>query len=137
MKLCKNCDKIKLFADFGACKVRKDGLRFYCKECERLRENTRYHLLTPIQILQRRANNLEQKYKLTLEQYISMRENQNGGCAICFENQCNLNKWMAIDHCHATGKVRGLLCGECNRGIGRLADSATLIMRAANYVNGV
>ena len=59
---------------------------------------------------------------------------QDGACAICtlpFEAK---PKAINVDHCHATGRVRGLLCSRCNLGIGMFRDSAQMLRRAAEYV---
>ncbi len=57
---------------------------------------------------------------------------QEGACAICHRTDRPLN----IDHCHDSGKVRGLLCGPCNRGIGFLEDDVTLLQSAIDYLLG-
>jgi hypothetical protein len=61
---------------------------------------------------------------------------QNYRCAICGTDKPT-GKWVvfAVDHCHVTGKVRGLLCNECNRGMGLLRDDATLLRKAADYLD--
>lgn len=55
---------------------------------------------------------------------------QKGLCAICHKKMIKVN----IDHCHATGKVRGLLCPECNRGLGLFYDDANRLISAAEYL---
>jgi hypothetical protein len=57
---------------------------------------------------------------------------QAGRCKIC--DRQPQSKGLHIDHCHSTGKVRGLLCGTCNQGIGLLKEDPELIRKAANYV---
>ena len=76
------------------------------------------------------------KYGLTSEKYNQMVENQGGVCAIC-KTKPNFNKWkkrFAIDHCHTTGRVRGLLCDACNRGIGMLKDDPSILENAIKYL---
>jgi len=65
-----------------------------------------------------------------------MLDEQGGCCKICGTDKPT-GKWkvFAIDHCHITGIVRGLLCNECNRGIGLLRDSADLLRKAADYLD--
>jgi hypothetical protein len=72
------------------------------------------------------------KYGITEDQYQAILALQNGVCAICNRHQriCRLS----IDHCHKTGKVRGLLCRRCNRNIGRFFDSPQVLHRAAEYL---
>lgn len=70
------------------------------------------------------------KFGLTLEKFQSLIESQNGLCAIC-EVRPDI---LCVDHCHKTGKVRGLLCHGCNRGIGLIGDCPHILKKAAIYV---
>jgi hypothetical protein len=74
---------------------------------------------------------------MTLEDYDLLLAQQNGGCAIC-QTKSPGNRTGAtrfhIDHNHATREIRGLLCGNCNAGIGRFQDDPDLIMQAAVYL---
>lgn len=54
---------------------------------------------------------------------------QNGLCKIC-----NRNKELVVDHCPKTGKVRGLLCGKCNKGLGHFFDNKNYLKQAINYL---
>jgi predicted nucleic acid-binding Zn ribbon protein len=78
------------------------------------------------------------RHRLTLEQYLGLIEAQGNRCMIC---QGEWRGWNGlgphIDHNHLTGEVRGLLCGECNTGIGRFGDDPALLRRAADYLEGV
>jgi hypothetical protein len=66
-----------------------------------------------------RRSKLKTMYGLTPEEYDAMLSAQGGGCAICGGTDINgYGKRLAVDHCHDTGRVRGILCGKCNRGIG-------------------
>jgi hypothetical protein len=78
-----------------------------------------------------RRYKLKQEYDITLEQFDAMREAQGGKCAICEEP---FSKTPHVDHCHATGKVRALLCGGCNVGLGRFRDNPEHMEAAAQYV---
>uniref|UniRef100_UPI00111D166A endonuclease VII domain-containing protein n=1 Tax=Nitrospira cf. moscoviensis SBR1015 TaxID=96242 RepID=UPI00111D166A len=82
-----------------------------------------------------KARERHQKYKygLTTEQYNAMLLEQGGGCAIC-RGQCKRNSRLSVDHCHRTGAVRGLLCSNCNTGIGMFKDSPALLQAAADYL---
>ena len=74
------------------------------------------------------------KYKLTKEQFDTMFATQTGRCAICYGDLLSGTYGVAIDHDHATGKVRGLLCHPCNRGLGQFRDTAALLERATEYL---
>ena len=71
-------------------------------------------------------------FNLTKEQYLDMLEKQNHVCAIC-GNKDN-NKKLAVDHCHTTGVIRGLLCSSCNTSLGKFKDSVELLQNAIQYL---
>ena len=71
----------------------------------------------------------------TEELYNKLYEVQHGCCAICEEPEEKFS-WLCIDHDHSTGQIRGLLCPNCNRGIGLLQDSMSLLYKAAKYLEG-
>ena len=82
-----------------------------------------------------RKSDLAKKYNLTHEQYETMLAAQGGGCAICGSTDPGpRNKHMHIDHDHATGKVRGILCGPCNTAVERLESVPNWGLRAAQYL---
>lgn len=64
-----------------------------------------------------RACTIKSRYGITVETYEKMLVDQGGVCAIC-KKACNTGKRLSVDHDHDTGKVRGILCQRCNRGIG-------------------
>jgi len=75
------------------------------------------------------------KYDLTLEEFNILLESQNGGCAICGYSDRSVPKYFPIvDHCHITGKVRGLLCANCNHALGKFKDNPATLRRAAEYL---
>jgi hypothetical protein len=96
------------------------------KECERKRRS-RPHIK-----LKYENWRLVGRYGITVEQYQKMYVQQNGRCAICDREDSNT---LHIDHNHKTGKVRGLLCGACNRGIGMFGDNKDLLMNAMEYLD--
>jgi hypothetical protein len=85
--------------------------------------------------LYRRAQGLRDCYGISLEQYDDLWIEQAGMCAICHTtNPLGAGKEFAVDHDHATGKVRGLLCQLCNQGIGHFKDSPALLRTGATYL---
>jgi Recombination endonuclease VII len=83
----------------------------------------------------RRAASLRTKYGITLDQYQSLLDKQNGGCAICGKTPEQERKNLAVDHNHVTGEVRGLLCFHCNhKKVGRWRDG-TILRKIADYVD--
>ena len=103
--------------------------RPYCPPCQAdwHRKRTR----------ERRHHNSMKAYGLTPNDYARMAAEQGGVCAICggLPNGKGASRGrLSVDHDHATGKVRALLCSKCNTGIGLLNDSPDLLMSAAAYV---
>ncbi len=82
----------------------------------------------------RARHHLLSKYGLTEEDYNQMFTEQSGCCKICDTHQSEFTKRLYVDHCHNTGKVRGLLCHQCNSGIGMLKDNPDLVLKAAAYL---
>ncbi len=78
---------------------------------------------------------LRYEYKLTYDEYLNMYEEQNGCCAICGIPEHELGKELHIDHCHDQGHARGLLCFNCNHGLGNFNDSTRLLEIAADYLD--
>lgn len=83
------------------------------------------------------------RYGLTPETYDQMLMDQSDACAICLQPERSIDartgepRRLAVDHCHTTGRVRGLLCGHCNRAIGQFADDHERLSRAAAYLREV
>lgn len=80
----------------------------------------------------RRRTDLRKNYGITFEQYDAMFANQNGVCAIC--GSAGGKKKLHVDHCHTTGKIRGLLCINCNHGLGHFKDNEKLMLEAIKYL---
>lgn len=74
------------------------------------------------------AHHLRTTYGLTVEQRDGMFEAQKGACAICGDIA------RAIDHCHKTGRIRGILCNRCNQGLGHFRDDTGLLLAAVEYL---
>lgn len=77
-----------------------------------------------------REYNLRKRYGITPEYYEELFHKQNGKCAICGTSK----EKLVIDHDHKTGKVRGLLCHNCNRGLGKFRDSPRTMLRVIDYL---
>lgn len=128
-KICKTCGVDKDVGEYQKDATKKDHLRPYCKECTSKR---RKQLLSKETIRQR---NLEKSFgKGALDVYKKLFEEQGGICAICSSPENGRYSHLSIDHDHNTNKIRGLLCNNCNRGLGLLKDSEELLRKAAKYV---
>jgi len=73
---------------------------------------------------------------LSRENYVRMLEAQGGRCAICWREPSELPLAFSVDHDHVTGRIRGLLCLNCNTGVGQLNDDPYLLRRAIDYLTG-
>lgn len=108
MKTCSKCREVKALEGFHRSAKAKDGRASWCRECankiERVRQRRDYH---PDQ---KRRWQLKTRYRMTPEQVAKMRSAQGGRCGVC---RLELRKEY-IDHDHATGKVRGIVCHRCN-----------------------
>jgi len=76
---------------------------------------------------------LLKEFGITQEQYDTMLTSQNNSCAICSRANFTGYNWH-VDHCHTTGKVRGLLCSKCNQGLGLFEDNLTSLRKAIEYL---
>jgi Recombination endonuclease VII. len=157
VKLCggpSGCGEVKLASEFQKNCLHLDGLTSLCKVCTK-KQRAAQHARNPEKfkarkdrahakymakpLAERRKNSrtrgLKHKYKLTPEEYDVMRANQNNSCAICGRSFVGLRPSdICIDHDHRTGKIRGLLCGHHNRGLGLFDDSPEHLRAAADYV---
>lgn len=83
--------------------------------------------------LKSRISDLKKK-GLTLEDFDRMMDDQNNSCKICRIHQSDLSRKLHIDHCHSTGKVRGLLCQQCNHLLGNARDNILVLESAIKYL---
>lgn len=151
MKQCSRCKQRKPKDEFSTAPRLKDGLHAWCKKCCAAYQKAR---ITSIPTERARLNAVDKEwrlahpkeykqiwwrqylsrvYGLTVLEYQSMVERQRGCCAICASK-----RRLFIDHEAGSNpvKVRGLLCVNCNTGIGKLAESPELLRRAAKYLLG-
>ena len=120
LRNCRKCKKTKKINDFYKDKSRPLGHSFLCKNCERLRKRPG------------RPSPDWKKIGVTIEDYKKFFYNQNGRCAIC--GKVNDKKRLSFDHNHITMKIRGLLCVNCNLGLGCFKDNKKLLISAIKYL---
>lgn len=77
---------------------------------------------------------LKRMFNITLEQYEDMVKSQGDCCAICGKHRTKNGKRLAVDHCHFTGNIRGLLCGPCNQALGIFKDDVNLLHKAIQHL---
>lgn len=135
-KICSTCKIDKEVRFFEKDKRYKSGYRSQCRSCRyTIQETNRY------------LKRIYRQYGLTPEEYNEFFDSQNGLCAICHrpydekkrpahlrDFQPKANRKLSVDHCHETGKVRGLLCQRCNTGLGFFSDNLELMRSAVQYL---
>lgn len=143
-KFCNSCKKSKNLNSFGADCTKTSGLTSNCKNCrsdaERIRrQDPKYkkqiqkYKSNPINKRRTKDLALKRIFGISIEEYDVLFNYQNELCAICKQKQDS--KSLSVDHCHDTGRVRGLLCAACNQGIGHFKDDTQLLKRAIMYLN--
>ena len=124
MKRCRKCKLEKEDSDFSRARRERDGLQRRCKACDRAWRDANRPKLTAYKTNWARSNRTKQrayaraaKYGITNAEFLSMFTKQHGVCAICRKPNSG-GRQLAVDHCHTTGRVRGLLCTRCNLRVG-------------------
>lgn len=79
--------------------------------------------------------NVKRKYGLTKDEWLRLYNSQDGKCAICNKHQDTYNRPLHVDHCHTTGKIRGLLCWKCNEFLGLISDDLNAVERMRKYLS--
>lgn len=119
-KVCTGCGTLTEFTGFHKQASSPDGLANYCMKCKKRSS---------------RSNYLKHRYKMTEDNYHEMIEDQAGNCAICGSPDETISANLAVDHCHTSKAVRGLLCSNCNTGLGLLGDSIQILTGAIRYLD--
>lgn len=133
---CTICKEQKPLSAFPIRKTHRPGKPVsQCTSCKvQLNKKRRIEDRENVLTIERRSK-LKTTYGITLEQYDSMLKAQNNCCAICSAKKPGgRTKLFFIDHCHTTGKVRGLLCMRCNTGLGLFLDNPKFLSSAINYL---
>jgi hypothetical protein len=131
-KECSSCNQLLSRDNFYTDNSRKDGITSYCKPCK-LNINNRWRENNP-DAMKKSQRNTRRKlsYGITAEEYENLLISQNYMCAICL---IKIGHEAAVDHCHETLKVRGLLCRTCNAGLGMFKDNQVFLNNAIVYLN--
>jgi hypothetical protein len=123
-KYCPRCDEVQPVANFGSNRAAHDGLTAYCKPCHNMvGKETRERLYGGS-----REYHLRRRYGITGADFDAMVEAQGGTCAVCDQ------KPEHVDHDHRTGKVRGVLCFNCNQALGNVRDDAAVLQELISYL---
>ncbi|MDQ0682730.1 MULTISPECIES: endonuclease VII domain-containing protein [Streptomyces] len=115
-KRCPQCEQAKPHSEWEHNKSSSDGWSSYCRECRAERNRISY---------------FKRKYGLSPAELDAMVAEQQGICCICLAAPAE-----HVDHCHETGRVRGVLCFSCNAALGQFKDRPDVMRRAATYLEG-
>lgn len=133
-KRCPQCGQTKSRSEFG---VRNNGYsRSYCRPCE-VAKCMRWQRANPkrVQELSRRTT-LKRHWGLTEGEYAELLADQDACCAICGRHESEASRGrLHLDHCHETGRIRGLLCSPCNIAIGMFRESRDALAAAIKYLS--
>lgn len=127
MKYCAHCAEIKPIRDFGRNRADPSGRTTYCKPCHN-------KVMAAIKAKKHgsvRGYHFERRYGMTEAEVEEAVERQGGFCLICLHRRA-----LHVDHDHASGGVRGLLCFRCNGGLGQFKDDAQVLRSAVDFLEG-
>lgn len=130
MKKCSKCKVEKPLSDFHNASAGKFGKHHYCKSCWSAHRKEKYNYENAYN------RRIRSSYNLTLDEITSMHKAQDKKCKICGTAYDEVSKHggLYIDHCHSSGKVRGLLCAKCNQLLGACGDSVVILQSAIDYL---
>jgi hypothetical protein len=148
MKTCQSCKVVLELDQFHSETGRYDGKSRVCKQCAYARHNNwRLKNLDKMRDASRKWRTLNPelakdhgrkgRYGLPIGAFERMLAEQKGTCAICETSDPGGKGTFHVDHCHDTGIIRGLLCHNCNVGIGNMRHSTDLLRRAITYLDQV
>lgn len=152
MQTCSACKQHKEITEFCKNKNSLNGIHYRCKQCQKVNWNNfvkahpnytkKYRSENKEKVLTREKNwrkvnahklkayKLKGRYGISLEEFNNLLINQKNECKICLK-KCKI---LHVDHCHKTGKIRGLLCVNCNQGIGSLKEDTNIMKNAIKYI---
>lgn len=145
MKTCRTCKSVKQTSEFHRDRARPDGLVGECKSCRTARVRV-YQSANSANVIDSRRKfvrsdkgkaasrkaYLRKKYNIEVGERDELLAEQGGRCAAC--RSAEPGRYWCVDHNHATGQVRGILCWHCNVGLGHFRDDVAALRRAADYL---
>ncbi len=132
MKICTKCKREKPKDQFSLDPKGRDGRCPRCRECS----NSYARAWTKANPDKRKESQIKNEYGISLAEKDAMIKSQGGGCAICASTTWG-SRGPQIDHCHDTGRIRGVLCEHCNRGLGSFKDAPSSLRTAALYLESI
>jgi len=135
--ICTKCKVSKKLNEFYKDTRRKNGVTSWCRECWKFQEAVRREKLGA---KGRKNRKLQTLYGINIQQYQDMLNEQHNLCAVCDNKESIMNQKsnkiqkLSVDHNHTTGKIRGLLCTACNKGLGMLKDNPDIVLKGYHYL---
>lgn len=132
MIVCKTCKQEKPKELFSSLKRRASGILPHCKAChnEKIKKFYKKHPNYS------RNSNLLKNYGITSDDFDKMLSAQNNTCKVCSGPPMGKGRYH-VDHCHKTGKIRGLLCHKCNVALGMVQDSKEHLLSLISYLGAI
>jgi len=137
-KLCSRCKEHKNLSEYSPAPKKAFGVESWCKVCVASHKHASYDYR------KMKDAQLRVAYGINLEDYERMLEGQSGVCACCGKPETNnagrskrtINRipMLHVDHCHTTGRVRGLLCSACNQALGLLEEKPERVKSLLQYI---
>ena len=147
MKTCTFCKQLRNLSAFNREPKGRFGVKSVCKLCEKEYRKTHKKQHNESLMSWRLRNpeksksiELKRKYGITLDGYNCILRNQNYVCAICKrpeksrDYRKNKVRDLSVDHCHITGRIRGLLCFDCNTALGKFNENVEIVALACEYL---
>lgn len=152
-KKCTKCNIVKSFSEFQKCKKAPDKMSWYCKPCiksviskyassTKAYKEKNKHKIKKYMKRYSKAWRLRKFFGIKISDKNKMLKKQKYKCAICNKRETGTHnnkgfiqkRELCLDHCHVSGKIRGLLCNKCNRGLGFFNDCVPRLKKAVKYL---
>ena len=164
-KVCTKCKIEKPLTDFYKDMQKKDNRGSLCKACknkvvkkyqeenpQKVKESRHVHYLNNTEDSKRRTKewrednpekygaiiregHLKRRYGISRSDWEEMFTFQKGCCKVCGKHQSELKRTLSVDHCHSTGKVRALLCRQCNAALGFVNEDSFIVLKLMEYID--
>lgn len=145
IKKCVKCHEEKSIDDFNRATKSKDGRNYSCKSCssayhklprnkERRNIRNKEYSKSPERRAYLKDWHLKRSYGISLKDFNQKIIDQNGMCGICNKSHIDCREGFDMDHDHVSGKIRDLLCPECNLGLGMFKDNVDILSSAMKYL---
>ena len=131
-KICNLCNEEKSLSEFYQFYNKWSGKNYNSSRCKQC--HLEYKKNNPNTSKNKKSEKLKLRYGITYEYWESMRKKENFSCMICGITEDEIGKKLDVDHCHNTGKVRGVLCNPCNTTLGHAKDNIAILEAAIDYL---